>query len=161
MKFNYKKNIVRKFSIQEWKIIASPKKKITEKETRIFIDKQLTKEGWLKRYIKDEVNSVRSNFKEKEYILSEGEGDKSGRFIDYLLLAEDNSPLAFIEAKRFSASEDKGRAQSRTYLEDIKKQTGMKLDPRPQMNLDDYRELSKQADEAGIFRFVLIIPLSV
>ena len=38
---------------------------------------------------------------------------------------------------------------------DIKKQTGVKLDPRPQMDLDDYRELSKQADEAGIFRFVL------
>tara|TARA_B100000795_G_C22746004_1_gene417286 strand:- start:415 stop:1374 length:960 start_codon:yes stop_codon:yes gene_type:complete len=31
----------------------------------------------------------------------------------------------------------------------------MKLDPRPQMGLDEYRELSKQADEAGIFRFVL------
>ena len=38
---------------------------------------------------------------------------------------------------------------------DIKKQTGVKLDPRPQMDLDDYKELSKQADEAGIFRFVL------
>ena len=48
------------------------KKNISEKETRVFIDKQLAKEGWLKRYIKDEVNSVRSNFKEKEYILSEG-----------------------------------------------------------------------------------------
>jgi MoaA/NifB/PqqE/SkfB family radical SAM enzyme len=38
---------------------------------------------------------------------------------------------------------------------DIKKKTGMKLDPRPQMTLDDYKELSRQADEAGIFRFVL------
>lgn len=28
-------------------------------------------------------------------------------------------------------------------------------DPRPQMGLDDYRELSRQADEYGIFRFVL------
>lgn len=103
------------------------KKKISEKETRVFIDKQLAKEGWLKRYIKDEVNSVRSNFKAKDYVLSEGEGDKSGRFIDYLLLAEDNSPLAFIEAKRFSASEDKGRVQARTYLDDIKKQTGEEI----------------------------------
>jgi type I restriction enzyme, R subunit len=103
-------------------------KKISEAKTReLFIDKQLAKEGWLKKYIKDEVNSVRSNFKEKDYILSEGEGDKSGRFIDYLLLAEDNSPLAFIEAKRFSASEDKGRVQARTYLDDIRKQTGEEI----------------------------------
>lgn len=104
----------------------TPKKntsRVTEKETRAFIDKQLTKEGWLKKYIKEEVNSVRTNFKEKEYVLSKGEGDQSGRFIDYLLLAEDNSPLAFIEAKKFTVSEDKGRAQARTYLDDIVKQT--------------------------------------
>jgi len=86
---------------------VSTKVKITEKYTRKFIDKQLAKEGWIKRYIKDEVNSVLSNFKEKDYVLTKGEGDKSGRFIDYLLLAEDNSPLAFIEAKKFTVSEDK------------------------------------------------------
>ena len=100
------------------------KQKITEKKTREeFIDKQLAKEGWIKKYIKDQVNSIRSNFDKKEYILTEGDGDKSGRFIDYLLLAEDNSPLAFIEAKKFTVSEDKGRAQARTYLDDIVKQT--------------------------------------
>ena len=38
---------------------------------------------------------------------------------------------------------------------DIKKETGVKLDPRHQMDLDDYRELSRQAEECGIFRFVL------
>lgn len=37
---------------------------------------------------------------------------------------------------------------------DLKKRTGG-LDPRPQMGINDYRELSRQADEAGIFRFVL------
>lgn len=37
---------------------------------------------------------------------------------------------------------------------DLKKRTGMP-DPRPQMSLDDYRELSRQADEYGLFRFVL------
>jgi MoaA/NifB/PqqE/SkfB family radical SAM enzyme len=37
---------------------------------------------------------------------------------------------------------------------DLKKRTGT-IDPRPQMGLDDYRELSRQADEYGIFRFVL------
>lgn len=37
---------------------------------------------------------------------------------------------------------------------DLKKRTGG-LDPRPQMSLADYAELSRQADEYGIFRFVL------
>lgn len=36
----------------------------------------------------------------------------------------------------------------------LKKRTGG-LDPRPQMGINEYRELSRQADEAGIFRFVL------
>jgi MoaA/NifB/PqqE/SkfB family radical SAM enzyme len=37
---------------------------------------------------------------------------------------------------------------------DLKRRTGT-IDPRPQMGLDEYRELSRQADEYGIFRFVL------
>ena len=37
---------------------------------------------------------------------------------------------------------------------DLKKKTGA-LDPRPQMSLDDYRKLSQEADDFGIFRFVL------
>ncbi|MCK4555545.1 MAG: restriction endonuclease subunit R, partial [Candidatus Aenigmarchaeota archaeon] len=99
-----------------------------EKQTRKqLIDKQLKSRGWLKKYIKEEVNSVRSNFKNKDYVLSKGPKDNSGRFIDYLLLAEDNSPIALIEAKRFSVSEDKGRAQARTYLKDIESQTKEKI----------------------------------
>ncbi len=97
---------------------------MNEKQTRLeLIDKQLKNVGWNKRYIKEEVNSVKSNFKTKEYILSQGTNDNSGRFIDYLLLAEDNSPIGLIEAKKFSVSEDKGRAQARTYLKDIESQT--------------------------------------
>ena len=99
---------------------------MNEKQTRDqLIDKQL--KGWLKKYIKEEVNSVKSNFKTKEYVLSRGRGDDSGRFIDYLLLAEDNSPIALIEAKKTSVSVDKGRAQSRTYLKDIESQTKEKI----------------------------------
>jgi len=37
---------------------------------------------------------------------------------------------------------------------DLKKKTGA-IDPRPQMTISDYAELSRQADEYGIFRFVL------
>src|SRR3989339_962645 len=99
-----------------------------EKQTREqLIDKQLKSVGWLKSYIKEEVNSVRSKFKIKEYVLSQGQGDDSGRFIDYLLLAGDNSPIALVEAKKFSVSEDKGRAQARTYLKDIENQIGERL----------------------------------
>lgn len=99
-----------------------------EKQTRNqLIDKQLKSAGWIKKYVKEEVNSVKSNFKDKEYVLSEGPKDNSGRFIDYLLLAEDNAPIAIIEAKKFSISEDSGRAQSRTYLKDIESQTKEKI----------------------------------
>ena len=37
---------------------------------------------------------------------------------------------------------------------DLKKKTGA-IDPRHQMTIDDYAELSRQADEYGIYRFVL------
>ena len=99
-----------------------------EGETREeIIDKQLKHVGWTKNYIKTEVNTVKSDFVGRQYVLSQGPGDDSGRFADYLLLAEDNSPIAFIEAKKFSESEDKGRAQARTYLNDIRKQTSETL----------------------------------
>ncbi|MBI4739309.1 DEAD/DEAH box helicase family protein, partial [Candidatus Woesearchaeota archaeon] len=99
-----------------------------EKQTREqLIDKQLVTAGWLKKYVKEEINTIKSNFNTKEYVLSEGKDDDSGRFMDYLLLAEDNSPIAFIEAKKFSKSEDIGRAQARTYLRDVEKQTSEKI----------------------------------
>ncbi len=101
---------------------------MNEEQTRAqIIDKQLKSAGWIKKYVKEEVNSVRSIFKNKEYITSEGPNDNSGRFIDYLLLAEDNSPLALIEAKKFSVSEDTGRSQARTYSKDIESQINEKL----------------------------------
>jgi type I restriction enzyme R subunit len=84
-----------------------------EKQTREqLIDKQLESVGWLENYFKEEVNSVKSNFKTKEYTsFKEVVEREKDRFIDYLLLAEDNSPIALIEAKKFSVSEDKGRAR--------------------------------------------------
>jgi len=100
---------------------------LSEKETREqLIDKALDRVGWKVKgsYIKEEVNSIKSNFRTKDYILSEGNGDDSGRFIDYLLLAEDFSPIALIEAKKFSVNQDKGRSQARTYSRDIEEQLG-------------------------------------
>ncbi len=62
-----------------------------EKETRKLIDKQLEKAGWLKKYIKEEVNSVKSDFRAKQYVPCPEKPELGDRCIDYLLLAEDNS----------------------------------------------------------------------
>ena len=92
-----------------------------------LIDRQLKSAGWIKKYVKEEVNSVRSDFKGKEYVLSQGSGDNSGRFIDYLLLADDSSPAALIEVKKPSVSEEKGKNQARTYRKDIESQIGERI----------------------------------
>lgn len=102
---------------------------LTEKQTReLKIDKTLEQVGWKKEYIKDEVNSVKSNFRTKEYRLFDGNVEKGvDKFIDYLLLDEQRNPLAIIEAKRTSLSVEKGEIQSRTYQEDIEKQIERKI----------------------------------
>ena len=105
---------------------------MSEKETREeVINPQLEKAGWkgnLKKYIKEEVNSVKSNFKINEFIFKDANIERGvDRFIDYLLLADDNSPLAVIEAKKSSLSFYKGRIQADSYAKDIEKQTGEKI----------------------------------
>ncbi|MDR3290954.1 MAG: hypothetical protein LBT10_02285 [Methanobrevibacter sp.] len=77
---------------------------ITEDETRTqFIDPLLKSVGWNKKYIKEEVNSVKSDFKNNDLVLFKEYIEKGvDRFIDYLLLDENNNPLSIIEAKRCS-----------------------------------------------------------
>ena len=101
-----------------------------ESETRKKIDEQLKKAGWIGKYIREETNSVKSDFVGKEYVLrGKTEDIERGmdRFIDYLLLSENNSPLAIIESKRFSKDPEKGRIQARTYSKDIELQTHEKV----------------------------------
>ena len=100
-----------------------------EEETRKdLIDPALTKVGWLSKYIKEEVNSVKSDFKNRDYILFNSSPEHGvDRFIDYLLLDEDNSVLAIIEAKRFSKNPENGRIQARSYAGDIEGQIGLKV----------------------------------
>ena len=75
-----------------------------------------------------EVNSVKSDFATKRLIFYDGHPEKSvDRFIDYLLLDEDYSVLALIEAKKFSKDEEKGRIQARSYAKDIEAQIGKKI----------------------------------
>ena len=94
---------------------------ISEFETRKkYIDPSLDRVGWLEKYIKEEVNPVKSDFKNKDLVYFDGNIEHNiDRFIDYVLLDEDNTPLAIIEAKRFSKSPDVGRIQARTYAKDI------------------------------------------
>ena len=102
---------------------------IDEKRTREkYIDPELKKRKWLKKYIKEEVNSVKSDFVNKKLVFYDGHPEKGiDRFIDYVLLDEDFSVVAIIEAKRFSIEEEKGRVQARTYAKDIEKQTNRKV----------------------------------
>jgi type I restriction enzyme R subunit len=95
----------------------------SEEKTLELIDSELDK-WWAADYILREVNTVKSNFKNNDYVLDDGTRSKGDKFIDYLLLAPDRSPLAIIEAKRFSIDPDKGRIQARTYAKDIETQIG-------------------------------------
>jgi len=102
---------------------------IDEKETRKkYIDPALKKVGWLNKYVKQEVNSVKSDFTAKEFVEFGGNAEKGvDRFVDYVLLDEDFTVLAIIEAKRFSKDEEMGRIQARTYSKDIENQVGRKI----------------------------------
>ncbi|MFA0846883.1 MAG: DEAD/DEAH box helicase family protein [Methanobacterium formicicum] len=102
---------------------------ISEFRTRKqFIDPELKREGWTSKYIKEEVNSVKSNFKDKKIVIFDKNPQHNvDRFIDYLLLDEDYTPLAIIEAKRFSKDAETGRIQARTYAQDIESQINKKI----------------------------------
>jgi type I restriction enzyme R subunit len=87
---------------------------ISENQTRKqLIDPLLAKMGWLNKYIKEEVNSVKSNFNEKHFVHFNVNIIEIGvdRFIDYVLLDDDFTVLAIIESKRYSLDEEKGRIQ--------------------------------------------------
>ncbi len=104
---------------------------MNEAETRKnIIDPLLERSGWKINgsYVKEENNPVKSNFKTKEYTGREVNIERGvDRFIDYLLLDEDRSPLAIVEAKKTSVNIEKGDIQARTYREDIEKQIGIKI----------------------------------
>ncbi|MBU4076421.1 MAG: DEAD/DEAH box helicase family protein, partial [Euryarchaeota archaeon] len=105
-------------------------KSINEHQTRKeLIDPVLHKIGWIEKYIKEEVNSIKSDFNQKHFILFNVDSIEKGidRFIDYVLLDEDFTILAIIEAKRYSLDEEKGRIQARTYSKDIEKQVNRKI----------------------------------
>lgn len=93
-----------------------------EDRTRLELIDPALEKWWSKDYILHEVNTIKSDFKNKYYVLDDGTHTKGDKFIDYLLLTHDKSPLAIIEAKRFSKDPDAGRIQARTYAKDIEVQ---------------------------------------
>ncbi|MEK6917817.1 MAG: DEAD/DEAH box helicase family protein [Nanoarchaeota archaeon] len=105
--------------------------KLSEAETRKkLIDPVLDRVGWKINggYVKEEINPVKSKFQLKEYIGREAGIERNvDRFIDYLLLDEDRSPLAIIESKKTSVDVEKGEIQARTYRDDVEKQIGVKI----------------------------------
>ena len=105
--------------------------KLSEDQTRKqLIDPVLERVGWRVKgnYIKEENNPVKSNYKTKEYVGRGGEIERGkDMFIDYLLLDEDRTPLAIVEAKKTSVSVEKGTTQALTYRETIEKQIGIKV----------------------------------
>src|SRR3972149_2566546 len=102
---------------------------LSERQTREkYIDPVLRRRNWIEKYVKTEVNSVKSDFVNKNYVVYDGSPQKGvDKFIDYVLLDEDNSVLAIIEAKAFSNDAEKGRIQARTYAKDIENQTNRKI----------------------------------
>ncbi len=71
------------------------------------------------------------------------------------MLDGDISPILRLKINRSLCNFNCAHCCEEPYMtRDLKKRTGMP-DPRPQMSIDDYRELSRQADDYGLFRFVL------
>ena len=95
-----------------------------EKTRRDLIDPELDKRNWNWKYIKEEINTVRSNLVDNNLLFYKDGKQKGDRFSDYLLIDEDFSPLAVIEAKRYSKNEERGRDQARTYAKDVQYQIG-------------------------------------
>ena len=102
---------------------------INEHKTRKeHIDPELKKMGWLRKYIKEEVNTVKSDFNRKQFVFFDSNIERGvDRFADYVLLDEDFTVLSVVESKRFSIDETSGRIQARSYSKDIENQVNRKI----------------------------------
>lgn len=75
---------------------------INEHHTRTeYIDPELIKKSWLQKYIKEEVNTVKSDFNLKQFVLFDSNVERGvDRFADFVLLDEDYTVLTTIESNR-------------------------------------------------------------
>ena len=86
---------------------------ISENQTRKqLIDPLLAEMGWLKKYIKEEVNFIKSDFNDKNFVHFNVNIIESGvdRFIDYVLLDDDFTIRIRQEALLFEFAEGADRS---------------------------------------------------
>lgn len=106
---------------------------LSEEETRKQkIDILLSEQGWSVRDPSQallEVDTKQSDFVTLRYRLYNDTRDNGSesRYADYLLLDGQGSPLAVIEAKRFSKDALIGKKQAEQYADDITQQTGRQV----------------------------------
>ena len=88
---------------------------LTEAETRrLYIDTYLEEAGWKVSEVKGETNPDGASVEVK---VTGMPPDGQDGFCDYVLFGEDGKPLAVVEAKKTSVSEEKGRVQVLRYGE--------------------------------------------
>ncbi len=89
---------------------------ISEFKTRkIYIDLELEMTGWI----------IGNNCREEVRVT--GMPNDSGEgFVDYVLYADNGSPLAVVEAKRTSVDPRKGKVQARLYADCLEKEHGVR-----------------------------------
>ena len=65
-----------------------PSDSLSKRRTREkYVDPELLRRNWLQKYIKSDVNFVKSDFANKNYVVYDGSPQKGvDRFIDYVLL---------------------------------------------------------------------------
>ena len=97
---------------------------LTEAETRkLYIDTYLEEAGWTVSTVKGELVPGGASI---EYKVTGMPPDGQDGYCDYVLFGNDGKPLAVVEAKKTSVSEEKGRIQVQRYGERLEAKFGVK-----------------------------------
>lgn len=92
-----------------------------EKTRKQQIDRMLVKAGWKISDDGTNTDEVAQEFEVKHQPTNTGIG-----YVDYVLLNNDGKPMAVIEAKKTSASAEKGKKQAELYADAIEKDYGIR-----------------------------------
>ncbi len=101
---------------------------ISEKETRkLYIDLDLKEAGW--EVLEKDGVVIAGNACVEILVnnIPKSKQNPNGKgYCDYVLFGDDGLPLAVVEAKRTSESEEKGAEQARQYADSLEKQYGIR-----------------------------------